>query len=67
METIIEEEQKSFYAKLKRNEILAPQLEAIHAHIAAITENELKRIKNKVGDDAYEKIKTSLIELRKRL
>lgn len=67
VETIIEEEQKSFYAKLKRNEILAPQLEAIHAHIAAITENELKRIKNKVGDDAYEKIENVTHRIKKKI
>ena len=49
VETIIEEEQKSFYAKRKRNEILAPQLEAIHAHIAPLPKTNLNVLKIKLG------------------
>ena len=67
VETIIAEEQKNLLAKLKRSEILAPQLEAIHAHIAAITENELERIKNKVGEEAYEKLESVTHRIKKKI
>jgi glutamyl-tRNA reductase len=67
VETIIAEEQKNLLAKLKRSEILAPQLEVIHAHIAAITENELERIKNKVGEEAYEKLESVTHRIKKKI
>jgi len=54
-------------AKLKRSEILAHQLAVIHAHIAAITENELERIKNKVGEEAYEKLESVTHRIKKKI
>lgn len=67
VEAIIAEEQKNLLAKLKRSAIMAPQLEAIHAHIDAITENELERIKNKVGEEAYEKLESVTHRIKKKI
>ena len=51
----IEEEQKSFYAKLKKRDISTSVKYACTYSFYTLLENELKRIKSKVGDDAYEK------------
>lgn len=67
VESIIEEEQKNFFAKLKRRELLAPQLEFINEYIDSIAEGELDRIKNKVEREAFEKLEGVTHRIKKKI
>lgn len=64
---IIEEEREEFLHSVARSKFLLPKIEEIDEKLSDITDNELKRIKNKLDKKSYKEIERFTDRVKKKI